>query len=127
MAYWARLPYKHKAIMAREYATTPSEWPHEFDATATMQGDHAAADTFEARWRQERESSAFHAGGVVKATSKALERWRYQREYMSKPVPKEHLDPTVEPAIDVGDFPDANASPAELREWESRHKAGEAA
>jgi hypothetical protein len=35
--------------------------------------------------------------------------------------------PDYTPKFDVSDFPPSNASPQELRAWESRHKAGEAA
>ena len=35
--------------------------------------------------------------------------------------------PDYKPRFDISDYPDANASPAELRDWEARHKAGEAA
>jgi hypothetical protein len=120
MVYWVRLEYKTKAMQERGYATTPSEWPHEFDAHATIQGDHLCADAFEREWRNEREARAFQAAGVVKATSKALEKWRYERS--SKPVPASHLAPPAEPAIDISDFPDIHATPAQLRDWEDRQK-----
>jgi hypothetical protein len=120
MSYWSRLEYKTKAMRERGHATTPSEWPHEFDAMATIQGDHAAADAFEREWRNEREARAFQMAGVVKATSKALEAWRYERS--RKPVPASHLEAPSEPFIDVSDFPDVHAPPAELRAWEARQK-----
>jgi len=65
MAYWAGLPYKTTAMQARGYATTPTEWPSEFDSAATIQGDHAAADAFEALQRDQRERAKFLAGSIA--------------------------------------------------------------
>lgn len=127
MAYWARLKYKHKAIMLRGYATTPAEWPHEFDAGATIQGDHAAADVFEAHQRNERESLTFHAGGIARQSSKAMALWNQTKAELRPPTPQSHLNPEAEPAVDVSDFPSANATSAELREWEERQKKASAA
>lgn len=120
MAYWAQLPYKTKGMQARGYATTPAEWPHEFDATATMQGDHAAADAFERRWRDERESQTFHAGAIGQRISKAVAMWNQTKSLKQKPTPESHLHPDAEPRVDVSDFPSANATAAELAEWDNR-------
>ena len=126
MAYWARLPYKHKAIVARGYGTAPSEWPHEFDAAATIQGDHAAADAFEARWRDEQESRTFHAGSIAQQTSRAVSMWNAIKREQGKPTPESHLHPDMAQAVDVSDFPPSNSSPQELRDWEARQKASAA-
>lgn len=49
LSYFKRLGIKgYPALMERlGYFTVPAEWPHLFDADATVQSDNAAADGFE--------------------------------------------------------------------------------
>jgi hypothetical protein len=80
LAYLKRL---HKAISfhSRDYVTVPSEWPHEFDSRATVQGDHAAADAYErqqasekAAWVDAARASAEHRKAVVATRMRNFQR-----------------------------------------------------
>lgn len=49
VSYFRRLGKRVWCAESQGHYTVPAEWPHEFDAAATMQGDYAAADAFEAK------------------------------------------------------------------------------
>lgn len=61
--------------------TVPTEWPHEFDAEATVQGDHEAGNWFMRNWRP---PNPVYADAAQRATTAAAAR-RWQDGRNGKP------------------------------------------
>lgn len=68
--------------------TVPTEWPHEFDTEATVQGDHAAGNLFMRNWRPPNPVYADAAQRAITATK--YKRWFEKRKTETAPdVPDE--------------------------------------
>ncbi|MGE0289279.1 MAG: hypothetical protein AB7I42_26610 [Bradyrhizobium sp.] len=93
IAYWRRIGRPTAYTETHGLATVPTEWPHQFDESATLELDTAAADQF----RSERAASAernrnFNVDAAARraAADHAMQRVRSDQP-KRRPTPKEHL------------------------------------
>lgn len=67
--------------------TVPAEWPHEFDAGATVQGDNEAGDRFLRNRRDERPDMRDQAARLIQAATWREKRWRgFPKRASSRPA-----------------------------------------
>lgn len=73
----AKLTAENKLTVNPHCWTAPTEWPHEFDTEATVQGDHEAGNLFMRNWRPPNPAFADAARRAI--TAAKFKRW-YERE-----------------------------------------------
>jgi len=77
-------------LMERQgYFTVPAEWPHLFDADATVQGDNQAADGYEARERER--VRAFNLPRAARDGARSNNIWPQIRREKFEATPDDHL------------------------------------
>lgn len=69
----AKLTAENKLTKNPHCWTVPTEWPHEFDTEATVQGDHEAGNWFMRNWRPP--NPAYADAAQRAATAAAAKRW----------------------------------------------------
>lgn len=89
----AKATAESKAVVNTVCWTVPTEWPHEFDSEATVQGDHAAGNLFMRNWRPPNPVYADAAQRAI--TALKYKRWS---ETVRKPV-KPDVEPEEAPSI----------------------------
>lgn len=82
----AKATAESKASVNPHCWTVPTEWPHEFDTEATVQGDHAAGNLFMRNWRPPNPVFADAAQRAITATK--FKRWYEQGK---RPAPLEDV------------------------------------
>lgn len=91
----AKATAESKAAVNPHCWTVPTEWPHEFDSEATVQGDHEAGNWFMRNWRPPNPV-------LADAAQRAITAAKYKR-WFEKGKPAAPLEPIVE---DAGQFID---------------------
>lgn len=69
----AKLTAENKLTKNPHCWTVPTEWPHEFDTEATVQGDHEAGNWFMRNWRPPNPAMADAAQRII--TASKYRRW----------------------------------------------------
>lgn len=102
-AYFRRVKIPTRLMEAKKIYTVPAEWPHMFDAGASMADDFDAGINFERHVadRVRRERSTF-VDKAQKAATVAAYRSSFPRQPKAPLVPKDHLEAPKEP---LGEFP----------------------
>lgn len=85
----AKATADNKLVVNPHCYTVPTEWPHEFDSEATVQGDHEAGNWFMRNWRPPNPVMADAAQRAI--TAAAARKWRdgtNAKPQSFKPFPK---------------------------------------
>lgn len=87
----AKLTAENKLSKNPHCWTVPTEWPHEFDTEATVQGDHEAGNWFMRNWRPPNPVLADAAQRAITATK--YRRWYEQQKRDTMPEQPEAEQP----------------------------------
>lgn len=87
-AYFARLGVPTRIMDSRDYYTVPAEWPHLFDAMATVGDDHEAARNFASHRDGNRSTAVLSTQARKAAVSNRLGYDPSKRRGVWKPEPE---------------------------------------
>lgn len=87
----AKATAENKLVKNPHCWTVPTEWPHEFDSEATVQGDHEAGNWFMRNWRPPNPVMADAAQRAI--TAAAVRKWA--QETLRDKLPEQPSEPEL--------------------------------
>jgi hypothetical protein len=105
LAYLAHIGYRNNHLLKADYWTVPAEWPHLFDASASVVDDYQAADDYERAQAFERSQQRYSVREVD--FRKAARNWRNLSVNVTVPQFFPALwvafgaDPEIRPKLDL--------------------------
>lgn len=98
-AYFLRKKISHGIMERKGYYTVPAEWPHQFDADASMLDDMEAGQVFEREFRAQQARERSMADAVSRKAAAAAAKREFPRDAKRFRTPADHLEAEPKPSL----------------------------